>query len=108
MRSLVSGADATIAINGTASSAVPVLGDFLTVKLPTLVSGTITVQGSLDGTNFYPIWDGGRLPVAFATAATTGDIIIAGIPVFGVSFVKFVSSASQITTARVFKTAFSS
>ncbi len=88
----------TIAINGTSTDEIN-LGrdyDFIEVRIPTLVSGTLKVQTSnTTGGTFQD------LGASITTAATTGaynDVWKLG----GYQFIKIVSSATQTTTARVF------
>ena len=89
---------ATIAVDGTLSSAVNLGKDYehINVDIPTVVSGTlqITVCRTVDGT--YK-----DLGASVKTGVTTGnynDTWILG----GWQFIKIESSATQTTTERVF------
>ena len=88
----------TIAINGTSTGEID-LGrdyDFIEVRIPALISGTLKVQTSnATGGTFQD------LGASVTTAATTGaynDVWKLG----GYQFIMIVSSATQTTTARVF------
>lgn len=88
----------TIAINGTSTGEID-LGrdyDYIEVRIPTLVSGTLKVQSSnVTGGTFQDLGS------SVTTSATTGaynDVWKIG----GWQFIKIVSSATQTVTARVF------
>ena len=88
----------TIAINGTSTGEID-LGkpyDFIDIRIPTLVSGTLKLTTSpISGGTFQDLGNG------VTTVATTGeynDVWKIG----GYQFIKIVSSATQTTTARVF------
>lgn len=88
----------TIAIDGTATGEIDLLDnyDFIEIRIPALVSGTLKLQTSnTTGGTFQD------LGLAIATAATTGaynDVWQLG----GWRYIKIVSSATQTTTARTF------
>ena len=88
----------TIAINGNSTDEIDLDRDwdFIEIIIPTLVSGTLKLQTSRHtGGSFQD------LGASVTTAATTGaynDVWTLG----GYQFIKIVSSATQVTTARVF------
>lgn len=62
---------ATIAISTTTSGAVDLAGtDLIAILLPAAMTGTsIKFQASVDGTNFYDIYDGAGALASITTAA---------------------------------------
>lgn len=88
----------TIAINGTSTDEIN-LGrdyDFIEIRIPTLVSGTLKVQTSNESGGTFQ-----DLGLSVTTSATTGaynDVWQIG----GWQFIKIVSSATQTSTARTF------
>ena len=88
----------TIAINGTSTGEIN-LGrdyDFIEVRIPTLVSGTLKLQTSnATGGTFQDL---GASVTIGATTGAYNDTWNLG----GWQFIKIVSSATQTTTARVF------
>lgn len=90
--------EGTIAINGTSTGEIDLMKpyDFIDIRIPTLVSGTLKLTTSnATGGTFQD------LGASVTTAATTGaynDVWKVG----GYQFIKIVSSATQTTTARTF------
>jgi hypothetical protein len=88
----------TIAVDGTSTDEIDLDSDydFIEVRIPTLVSGTLKLQTSNVTGGTYQ-----DLGLSITTAATTGaynDVWKLG----GYQFIKIVSSGTQTTTARVF------
>lgn len=70
------------------------------VRFPAAMSGTaVAVHGSFDGSNFFPIYnDGVALSIAFT--ASTIHVIRPGA-LFGIPYLKLVSTASETTSVNV-------
>lgn len=91
-------ATGTIAINGTSTDEINLGRDYeyIQIRIPTLVSGTLKLQASNESGGTFQ-----DLGYSTTTQATTGaynDVWKVG----GWQFIKIVSSATQTTTARVF------
>lgn len=72
--------------------------------VPTLISGTLEIQVSEDNTNFFTVKNA-ALTAVLTTGATTGGFAWDSEEtrrLRGYKWIKFVSGASQTTTARVF------
>lgn len=67
------------------------------ISFPAAMSGTsVAVHGSFDGTNFFPIYnDGVALSIAFV--ASSMHVIRPG-SVFGIPYLRLVSTASETTS----------
>lgn len=85
--------------NGTKPSSAVDLNGFnvASVLLPTLDSGTLTIEGSYDGTNFFGMKD--QTPTAVGVwAANTGGFFLSGDIVArfaAIRYLRFVSSVNQ-------------
>lgn len=86
---------AVIGAGGTKSAAVDLTGsDLVAFLTPSTFTGVaITYESSVDGTNFYPVFDGAGSAVS--TTVTVDDFVIAPAAVSACRWIKLVSGATE-------------
>ena len=86
---------AVIAISGTVSAAVDLVGTGLVaIQLPTMTGTAISFQGSADGTTYTAIHDGAGAAVSITTATDTCTVVPESIT-RGFRFIKLVSGSTE-------------
>jgi len=95
----------TVAVNGTTSDA-GLIGNpcELGLFVPAIVSGTVTVQVSEDGTNFFGLVNQAGTAI-LVLAASTGSVAVSSNEMgacLGYKYVRVVCGATQTSTARLF------
>lgn len=94
----------TVASGDTSGTAEIEDFEVLAIDVPTIDSGTLKIQGCVDGTNYRDIYDGNGTQVLNWTVATTGDRIIATrdlLDIVGCARIAVVLGAAQ-TADRTF------
>lgn len=95
----------TVAVSGTTSDSALIdncteLGLFV----PAIVSGTVTIQVSEDGTNFFGLVSQNGTAI-LVLSASTGSVAISGNELgccLAYKYIRVVTGAVQTTTARLF------
>lgn len=82
----------------TSAVDVPEGTKVMSVYIPSLTSCTLSIEGSVGGTNFGVIKGSMEDVVGYSWSATTGNFVIALVPVAGITKVRLSSSVSQTCT----------
>ena len=93
----------TIPNGGTTSNEIPLLNynSGVVIELPAALTGTaIAIHGTIDGTNYYPIYnDNTALSITYVASTTH---VLSPIKLFGISKIKLVSTGAE-APERTFK-----
>ncbi len=88
---------------GTASTVIAVEDgkSLASIAFPALTSCTLTITGSLDGTNFYTLYGKeGSEGTAWTFTSFTGSTLIPLVAIGAVPYLKFTSSVNQTATIK--------
>lgn len=94
-----------VASGGTTSTALELEAfSWYGIAVPTIDNATLTIQGSVDGTNFYPIYDSTGTQQLVWVASTGGRVISSRDLEHcqGYAWIKIVLGAAQNGGARTF------